>query len=129
MKKLICSILAVCLFSNVAMAECDWSTGIKPLSNGNYEYTKECHIKVGETVRDLKISDEQVKKLTQAISLKDLALEKANERAELWRGTSMQLEARVETMDSLYQRNKWLYFGLGVLATSAAVYAAGQLHR
>lgn len=128
MKKLILAIMVVCMLPLQALAECKWETGITKLSNGNYEYTKECHVKVGETVRDLNISLGQNLKLTEALSFKDLALTKANERADLWMNTSYKLEARIETMDSIYQRNKWLYFGLGILVASAAVYGAGQLN-
>lgn len=126
MKKVITLVLSIFMFSNVALADCDFKTGITE-KDGSYLYTKECHIKVGEMKRDLGIANEQVKKLNLSLNLKDEALRRANERADLWMDTSYKLEKRVETMDNLYQRNKWLYFGLGVLATSAAVYAAGQL--
>lgn len=125
MKQFLIVLIAICLSVN-SFATCDFSTGITKTEQG-YLYTKECHIKVGETVRDLGIAEGQNKKLIEALSLKDFALSKANERADLWMNTSYKLEARIETMDGLYERNKWLYFGIGVLATSAAVYAAGQL--
>lgn len=127
MRNLVVALMIALMLPFQAFADCDFSTGITKTEDG-YLYTKECHIKVGETVRDLEISLLQNKKLGEAITLKDLALSKANERADLWMNTSYKLEARVETMDSLYQRNKWLYFGLGILAASAAVYAAGQLN-
>lgn len=127
MRNILVALMITCMLPLQALADCDFSTGITKVEQG-YLYTKECHIKVGEMKRDLGIAQEQNKKLTQAITLKDLAITKADERAQLWQDTSFKLEARIETMDSIYKRNKWLYFGLGILATSAAVYAAGQLN-
>lgn len=113
------------LFSNFAFAECDYSKIQK--TDGGYLYTKEIHLCVGEMKQDLEVSDAQNKKYVKALYFKDIALDKADERAELWRNTSYKLEDRMQTMDSLRKTNQWIYFGLGVLTMSAAVYAAGQL--
>lgn len=121
-------VMAIVCFSNVALADCNFTTGITSLPNGNYEYVKPCHIKVGEIKRDLGIANTQNEMLIEAVKLKDLALTKANERAGLWMDTSFKLEARVETMDKIYNRNKIIYFGLGVLATGLAIYAVDQIH-
>lgn len=129
MKRTVAIFMSMLCISNVAFADCDYSKGVTPLTNGEFSYTKDCHIKNGVNLRDLRIADEQVKKLTEAASLLDLALAKANERSELWQSTSYGLEKRVETMDELYQRNKWLYFGLGVLTASAAVWGASRLRK
>lgn len=129
MKRLILTLVVLTLLPFQALADCEIKSGISELPNGNYEYTKAAHICVGETVRDLKISLGQNIKLSEALGLKDLALYKANERAEIWMNMSYKLETRIETMDSMYQKQKWLYFGLGILATSAAIYGAGQLSR
>lgn len=127
MKKLIVSLLITCFIPFQAFADCDFKTGIKPLPNGNYEYSHDCHIKVGEMKRDLDISLAQNLDLTKALNLKDLALQSANERAELWMNTSYKLQANINTMDKLYQSNKYIYFGLGVVATFAASYAIKQV--
>lgn len=129
LNKLIISFIVVCLLPLQAFADCEWKTGISLLPDGAYRYSKECHVHVGETVRDLGIANEQVADLTKAIGLKDIALKAADDRADLWMDTSYKLQNNINAMDNLYQRNKWLYFGLGVLAASAAVYAAGQLNR
>lgn len=128
MRKLIIGLMVFLILPLQALADCDFSTGITSLPNGNYEYTKACHIQVGEMKRDLKIALEQNLYLTKALSLKDFALKAADNRATLWMDTSHKLEARIEIIDSLYQRDKWLYFGLGILATGAAIYGAGQLN-
>jgi len=126
MKKIVSVVLALSLFSTSAMAECDFSTGINKNDNGTYTYSRECHIKVGEMKQDLEIANKQVEKLNKALDLKDLALTKADQRADLWMNTSFKLEDRVNTIDEMRKTNQWLYFGLGALAMFAATYAASQ---
>ena len=128
MKK-ISFLLAVCMFANTAFADCDFSKGITKLPDGNYEYTKECHVHVGELVQDNDVKTQQVDKLNKALDLKDLAITKADQRTQLWMDTSLKLEDNIQKMDSLSKKNEWLYFGLGVLTTFAAGYAAAQLTR
>lgn len=127
MNKIIAIVLVTALLPWQAMASCDWKSGISLLPDGAYRYTKECHIHVGETVRDLELMTERVELLSKAIELKDLTIAKADERADMWMKTSVSLEKRIETLDKMNAANKWLYFGLGVLATSAAIYGASKL--
>lgn len=129
MKKLIAILLTVLLFSTQAFAECDFKTGITPNDNGTYTYTKECHVKVGEMKQDLEIAQEQNVKLTKALDLKDLAITKADQRADLWMNTTYKLEDRINTIDNMRQTNQWVAFGLGVVTMFAASYAASQLVR
>lgn len=128
MKKFLAIILAMTMFSQAAMAECDFSTGITKNPDSTFTYTKECHIKVGETVRDLKIANEQNDKLTKALDLKDLAITKADSRADLWQGATFKLEDRINTIDSMRSTNNWMYFGLGVITVLAAGYAASRVY-
>lgn len=109
------------------MADCDFSTGIKPNPDGSYTYTKECHIKVGEIKQDLDVTKTQVVELKKAIELKDLALKLSDERVNLWMDTSLKLETRLNKIEDLKSKNELLYFGLGVATTVLAVWAAGQL--
>ena len=129
MKKTILALVMLSLFPFSALAECEWKTGITKLPSGTFEYSRDCHFKVGETVRDLGIAKEQYRLTTEALTLKDLAISKADARAELWMQTSYSLEKRIETLDKMNTQTKWIYFGLGVLATSAAIYGASQLSR
>lgn len=126
MKKLISTILIVSCLSNVALADCDFSTVTK-LEDGSYKYSKECHIKVGEMKRDLDIANKQVKLLNDSLELKDLALSKSNERIALWMDTTYKLEDRLNKIDELRSKNNWIYFGLGAVFTGLAVWGAGQL--
>jgi hypothetical protein len=127
MKKFVAILLAMSLFSNVALAECDFSTGISRNDNGTYTYSKECHIKVGEMKYDLGVKDLQIEKLNKALDLKDLAITKADQRADMWMNTTYKLEDRINTIDQMRSNNQWIAFGLGALTMFAAAYAASQL--
>ena len=127
MKKLLSVILAISLFSNVAMADCDFSTGVVKQADGSFLYTKDCHIAVGKMKQDLDVANKQVDLLNKAIELKDLAMSKSTERLNLWMDTSYKLEDRMNKIDQLERKNQWLFFGLGVVTTAAAVWGAGQL--
>lgn len=128
--KLVSLILAVAMISNTAFAECDFSRDVKELPSGSREYTKECHIKVGQLVQDNQVKDQQITDYKKAIELKDLAITKADQRAQLWMDTSLKLEDNIQRMDSIKSKNEWIYFGLGVLTMFAAGMAAAQLsHR
>lgn len=117
MKKFLASIVLFIFSSNIALANCDWSTGIKLMPDGNYEYTKSCHIAVGQLVQSNKILTQQLADMTKAVQLKDLALQQSDSRATLWSNTSQGLEDRLSKVDSLEKHNEWLCFGGGVLAT------------
>lgn len=112
-----------------AFADCDFSKDIKKTPSGTYEYTKDCHIKVGEINRDLKDSKKQIEDLTKAISLKNLALKKADERADNWMNTTFSIENKFETAVKMKNTNEWMYFGLGILTFFAATEAVNQLNR
>lgn len=130
MKKIISFILIFSLFfSTLSFADCQFSTGITKLSDNSFSYTKECHIYVGQMVQDLEKLKLQNDKLFQAIDLKDKALNKADERADLWREASFKLEDRINTIDKMRQTNSWLYFGLGALTFLAAGYVSAQFYQ
>jgi hypothetical protein len=116
------------LGSQVAMADCDFSTGVQSSGTG-YLYTKECHKKVGKLVEDADKREKQVEHLEKALDLKDLALNKADERNGLLRESLYKVEDRVNTMEKLQESNKVLYFIGGVLFTGLAVWSAGQLRK
>lgn len=127
MKKFLVSIFLLIFSSNVVLADCDWSTGIRSLPDGNYEYSKNCHIAVGQLVQSNKILTQQLADLNKAITLKDLALQQSDSRATLWSNTSSQLEDRLQKVDSLEKHNEFLFFGLGVLSAVAVGFATAKL--
>lgn len=126
MKKIISSLLLLCMLSNIAMADCDFSTGIAAGPNHTWIFTDACYLKVGQLVQDNKALTLQVGDLTKAITLKDLALTKADDRTQLWMNTSDKLTDSLTKIESEQKHNDWLYFGLGVLTTFAAGYVAAQ---
>ena len=126
MRKIISFLLVLSLFSQAALADCDFKTGVTPGPNKTFVYSEECHLKVGQLVQDNKTKDAQIADLTKAISLKDLALTKADERTQLWMTSADALTDRVTKIDSEVKHNEWLYFGLGVLTTFAAGYAIAR---
>lgn len=125
MKKLFALLLLV-VFSNTALADCDWS-GIVANNNGTFTYSKELHLCVGQMKQDLDSAHAQIADYKKIIELKDLALDFSNKRADMWMDTSLKLENRLNAIDSLRSKNETLYFGLGVAMTALAVWGAGQL--
>jgi hypothetical protein len=112
---------------NSASGSCNWSTGIKLLPDGNYEYNKECHLEVGSLVQLTTIQKQQIADYTKAISMKDLAIQQSDSRATLWSNTSASLEGRLQKVDQLEKDSSWLYFGLGILVMGVAVFGAAKL--
>lgn len=127
MKKSILTFIAFTVMANISLADCDYSKIQKV--EGGYLYTKELHLCVGEMKQDLDIANQQKEKLIKAINFKDLAIAKADQRADMWMNTSLKLEDRINKIDSIKTNNQYLYFGLGVLTMFAAGYMAGQIYK
>lgn len=115
------------IFGSTAHADCDFATGIRPNADGSYNYSHDCHLKVGQMSKDLDSANAQIVDYKKAIELKDLALTKSDERANLWMNTSLTLEKDLQEVDNLRSKNETLYYGLGVVTAVLAVFAAGQL--
>ena len=129
MKGVISVLVAASLFVNVAMADCDFSTGITPGPNHTFIYSEDCHQKVGQLVQDNKTKDAQLADYAKAIDLKDLAIKKADERANMWMDTSTKLEDRLTKVDELQSKNNFIYYGLGILTVLAAGYVVRAAYR
>ena len=127
MKKLLISILLSIFISNMAYADCNWATDIKALADGGYEYSKGCHLKVGQLVQDNQTQAAQLLDYQKAISLKDLAIKASDDRATLWNNTASSLETRLQKVDTLEKHNEWLYFGLGALTVIGAGFMTAKL--
>ena len=115
--------------TSVRAADCDFSKGIEKLPDGRYAYSPECNRKVGKMAEDEK--DRQTQIQAKDVQIKDLGVQAdaQQKRADMWMDNSLKLEDRVNTMEELKARNQWLYFGLGIIVTGAAVWGAGQLRR
>lgn len=112
--------------SSPALAECKWATGIKK-TEGGYLYSDECHGRVGFLVKDVDDLNKEVESLRKTIDLKNLALDKADERVMLWRKESYEQFQYLQTQQQLARKNETLWFVLGIVVTGAAVWGAGQL--
>jgi hypothetical protein len=126
MKLLIMTLLTFALTLQAAKADCDYSK-IVSNADGTYTYSKELNHCVGVMKKDLDATKAQMDSYVQSITLKDLALSKADERIKNWQDNSDKLENRLNTIDSLEKKNEWLFFALGIVVTSAAVYGASKL--
>jgi len=128
MKKLIALIVLfqIAISSLAYGGTCDWST-IKPMPNGDYEYSLDCHLKVGQLVQDTKIKDQQIQDLYKAVELKDLAIQKDDERVMLWQKTSDTQQQRLSSIESGQKTMDWLYFSLGALTVVASGFMAARL--
>lgn len=127
MKKIISLFIVLSLFSQVALAECDWKKGVKENVDGTFTYSAECHLRVGQLVRDEPIKDQQIAEYKKVIELKDLALSKTEQRADMWMNTTFKLQDRMNTIEDYSSRNNTVYFIIGVAFTALAVWGAGQL--
>lgn len=123
MKKLICLLL---IYSNLTFAECNPKTDIKETPQG-YLFTEECYLAAGTWKKESEQLKKDNEKLNKSIELKDLAIDQSQQRIQLWTDTTMQLEEKVNKIESSKAFNQWLYFGIGVILTSGAVYGASQL--
>lgn len=120
--------MAVVLLASNAWADCDYANVVKN-GDGTFTYSKELHLCVGNMKQDLSIATQQNDKLGKALDLKDLAITKADQRADLWQASTFKLEDRINAIDEMKDKNNWMYFGLGVLTMFAAGYVASQAYR
>lgn len=124
MKILLCLLLA---FNPILVfADCDFKTGIEKQETG-YLYTTDCHKRVGKMVKDLEDSETEIKALRKNIELKDLALVKSDKQVMLWREETYEQHERLLKIHNASDREKWIWFALGVVVMGGATYAAGQL--
>lgn len=120
MKKILSIVFLIAALPSFCFADCDWSLGIKPLADGNYEYTQACHQQVG-------IMKQQNLDLQTAIKADQDALAVADQRTQNWIDTTTKMEDRIEKIDSIQKQSAWLYFGLGALTIIAAGFLAAQV--
>lgn len=129
--KRLSNLVALMLVASVSAqaADCDFATGIEKLPDGRYAYSPECNRKVGKLVADEKDRQEQL--AAKDVQIKDLGVQVdvQQKRANTWMDTSLKMETQVNEMEALKARNQWLFFGLGIVVTGAAVWGAGQLRR
>lgn len=104
--------LLICIFiPYLLFAQCNWSE-IKETPEG-YLYNEKCHIQVGETVQE----NENLKK---KLELKDLVIKYEDERAELWKNRTFELEKKKDYP-------AYVLYGLGVITSFVSMWAVGQV--
>ena len=81
-KKKLLSIFLMIATTNQANASCDFSKDIKENLDGTFTYSKDCNVEVGKRIKELDIRRQQIEDFNKAITLKDLAISKADERAK-----------------------------------------------
>lgn len=126
MKKIIGVFLSAMIVSQTLFAECKFSTDIVKKETG-YLYTNSCHALMGIALRDNDDLKVEVEALRKTIDIQKQVIEKADERTILWRNESYEQFERLQKQAELSSRNEMLWFVLGIVVTSAAVYGAGQL--
>lgn len=124
--KIVSLVAAVALFSNVSFADCQLNDLVHN-KDGSVTYSAADHLCVGNLMQDNATKGQQVQDLSKAITLKDLAITKADARAQLWQDTDLKLEDNIQKMDSFKSYSNWAYFALGVLSVVAAGIAANQV--
>ena len=127
MKKYICLVLILSLFSQLSFADnCDW-TQIKKLPDNGYEYSPTLNLCVANLIQTNKTQTLQIADYEKAIQLKDLALTAEDSRVQLWEKSSLDEQQRLMTISSDQKENNFLYFGLGILATIGTGFAVAKL--
>lgn len=127
-KNLVCILLSV-LMSTSVFADCDFKKDITEDTSGNFTYSRECHIEVGKAVKSVPLLRSKVSSLEKKIELKDMMLEKQEERVREWVNTSMHAHATVMSYESARSRDNIMYFGLGIGVAVLSVWAAQKVTR
>ncbi len=114
--------------SQIAFADCKWAEGVEKAADGtHYDYSKDCHKRVGNTVKELDKRKEQVKELNISLSDLTIAYDHKTKENEIYIEGMDKLDDKINTLEKLESKNKILWFIIGVGATGLAVWGAGQL--
>lgn len=124
MKKIIL-LFTFLVTTQLIASECNWNSITE--KDSKYIYTPECHLKVGELIKEEKKREKQVEELKKSIELKELALDISDQRIMKWRNEAYSQNQALERSYKYSKYNDLLYFGLGIVTTSLAVWGAGQL--
>lgn len=125
MKTIMVIIIAITLFTQTAFAKCEWYT-VKQMGD-RYGYTIECHLEVSNMIKDIGDYKVQVRELKKAVELKDLVIQKSEERLNLWKEQSYTQHDKLQKAYSWRSMENKLHFFGGVAMAILCVWAAGQL--
>lgn len=124
--KLLSLILSIVMVSNVAFADCQF-TNLVHNTDGTVTYSKADHVCVGQIVQDDATKTQQVQDLSKAITLKDLAITKSDERAKNWMDTSLKLEDNIQKIHSVQKQEEWIWFVLGAITVIGTGFALSSV--
>lgn len=127
MNKLICFLLTA-VISTQSFALCD-SKDITKNEDGTYTYSRDCHVEVGKTFKELEIRKQQVDELKASLILKDSLTIKLEQQTQIWMDTSFKLNDKIQKYEQYKSDNQWVTFGAGVLTAILAGWAVGQAAR
>lgn len=101
----------------VAMTQCDWST--VRTQNGGFLYSNECHVAIGNLVLKYEIAEQQIVEYEALVTAQDKKIQVLTESRDMWKKAT-------ENAWGKYDVAKWIYFGAGVLSTSAIIYVVNK---
>lgn len=117
--------MSLMLVSNVAFANCDWST-IREIDGPEFVYSPQCHDKVGKMVENEKDYKIQIESQKKAIELKDLTIQDLTKNSNMWEQEAHNQFKALENYKEAENTRTWLWFGGGVAATVLTIFLAGQ---
>lgn len=124
MKKLISALLLLS-FTSPVFADCNLAKDIV-VTQSEAVYTLECHRLVGKTFMDNEDRKKVIAGYEQLLPLQKQELALANQRADLWESTSVDLKKDVDSIRSASQYNGYIMFGAGVVTTLLSAYLFRQ---
>jgi len=115
-------LLSFIFLTNTAMA-CNYSKDITRNDDGSYRYTRLCHISIGKSLTELDLTTEKVTLLEKKLDETYKVLDLEARRAEMWTTVAKDYESLANKLE----KERYLWFGGGVLLTVLSVYLAGQV--
>lgn len=106
---------------------CDSSRDITRNPDGSYRYTRECHVEAGKAFKKVDLLEDKVALLERNIELKDYQIKLESDRGDLWMKTAMEAEKVIASYEEAYRRDRYYWYGAGVLTAVLSVYLAGRL--
>lgn len=118
------TLVVLLLVPYMVLANCQWST-VKKV-DGGYLYNKECHIKVGELIIRYDLKSKQLAKTEELLAVTNHEAEIWKNEAAIWRNSSHKLAEELNKQRTANHIYTWVYFGLGIVTTSAVFWIANQ---
>lgn len=128
MKKILIAFMIFLVIRSSALANCNWDTGVQKIDATHYSYSLDCHLAVDVLYKQNILKDQQIVDLNKAFTLKDLALQESEKRADMWQATSLKLTDEINKYESLRKSSEIEYYAAGILTVAISAWAIGQVH-